>query len=117
MNGLDEKLNNWKLVISHSLCDGIANQRHDFRSHTIGNRHPSVQCDIEAYIFMALLEELDYVATARVQLQTKLLTDIQKIAKHFDLNMVTSLRKQNDGRRQWRGQNIIQEHSQPPGQY
>ncbi|HAD10012.1 MAG TPA: monooxygenase, partial [Porticoccaceae bacterium] len=49
------------------------------------NRYPGAQCDIEAYVYMPLLDELDYVPSERYAHAPELLEHSINIAKHYDL--------------------------------
>jgi len=49
------------------------------------NQYPGAQCDIESYIYMPLLEELDYVPTEKYARAPEILDHTRRIAEHFDL--------------------------------
>ncbi len=49
------------------------------------NRYPGVQCDIESYIYLPLLEELAYIPTEKYAHGPEIFAHAQAIAKHFDL--------------------------------
>jgi cation diffusion facilitator CzcD-associated flavoprotein CzcO len=49
------------------------------------NRYPGVMCDIESYIYLPLLEELDYVPTRRYAFGDEILEHLERIAERFDL--------------------------------
>ncbi len=49
------------------------------------NRYPGVMCDIESYIYMPLLEELDAVPTERYASGEEIRLHLQAIADRFDL--------------------------------
>ncbi len=57
----------------------------DFGGTWYWNRYPGAQCDIEAYVYMPLLDELDYVPTERYAHAPELLQHSINIAKHYDL--------------------------------
>lgn len=57
----------------------------DFGGTWYWNRYPGAQCDIEAYVYMPLLDELDYVPTERYAHAPELLEHSINIAKHYDL--------------------------------
>jgi cation diffusion facilitator CzcD-associated flavoprotein CzcO len=50
------------------------------------NRYPGVMCDIESYIYLPMLEELDYVPTRRYASGEEILGHLRSIADRFDLN-------------------------------
>ncbi len=49
------------------------------------NRYPGVMCDVESYIYMPMLEELDYVPTNRYAFGEEILDHLEAIAARFDL--------------------------------
>jgi len=49
------------------------------------NRYPGVMCDIESYIYLPMLEELDYVPTRRYAFGEEILCHLEAIAQRFDL--------------------------------
>jgi len=49
------------------------------------NRYPGVMCDIESYIYLPMLEELDYVPTHRYAFGEEILRHLEAIADRFDL--------------------------------
>ena len=49
------------------------------------NRYPGVMCDVESYIYLPMLEELDYVPTRRYALGEEIRLHLQAIADRFDL--------------------------------
>ncbi len=57
----------------------------DFGGTWYFNRYPGVACDIESYIYMPLLEELDYVPKEKYSRGPEILAHCQSIAKKFDL--------------------------------
>ncbi|MGK2914342.1 MAG: flavin-containing monooxygenase [Porticoccaceae bacterium] len=57
----------------------------DFGGTWYWNRYPGAQCDIEAYVYMPLLDELDYVPTERYAHAPELLQHSINIAKKYDL--------------------------------
>ncbi len=57
----------------------------DFGGTWYWNRYPGAQCDIEAYVYMPLLDELDYVPSERYAHAPELLEHSINIAKHYDL--------------------------------
>ncbi len=50
------------------------------------NRYPGVMCDIESYIYLPMLEELDYIPTRRYASGEEILGHLEAIANRFDLN-------------------------------
>jgi len=49
------------------------------------NRYPGVMCDIESYIYLPMLEELDYIPTRRYAFGEEILHHLEAIAERFDL--------------------------------
>jgi len=49
------------------------------------NRYPGVMCDVESYMYLPMLEELDYVPTRRYAFGEEILGHLQAIAGRFDL--------------------------------
>ena len=49
------------------------------------NRYPGVMCDIESYIYLPMLEELDYIPTQRYAFGQEILAHLQAIADRYDL--------------------------------
>jgi cyclohexanone monooxygenase len=49
------------------------------------NRYPGAQCDVEAYIYLPLLEETGYVPTEKYVHAPEILEHCQRIADRFDL--------------------------------
>jgi cation diffusion facilitator CzcD-associated flavoprotein CzcO len=49
------------------------------------NRYPGVMCDVESYIYMPMLEELDYVPTHRYAFGDEIRRHLVALADRFDL--------------------------------
>ncbi|MGD0394595.1 MAG: NAD(P)/FAD-dependent oxidoreductase, partial [Acidimicrobiales bacterium] len=49
------------------------------------NRYPGVMCDVESYIYLPMLEELDYIPTRRYAYGEEILGHLQAVADRFDL--------------------------------
>lgn len=49
------------------------------------NRYPGAQCDVESYIYLPLLEELNYVPTEKYAHGPEILAHSQAIARHYRL--------------------------------
>ena len=49
------------------------------------NRYPGVMCDVESYMYMPMLEELDYIPTQRYAFGEEIRTHLQAIAERYDL--------------------------------
>ena len=49
------------------------------------NRYPGVMCDVESYMYIPMLEELDYVPTRRYAFGGEILGHLEAIAERFDL--------------------------------
>ena len=50
------------------------------------NRYPGAQCDIEAYCYLPLLEELNYVPKEKYAFAREILDHSEAIGQHFDLH-------------------------------
>ena len=57
----------------------------DFGGTWYWNRYPGAQCDIESYIYLPLLEELNYVPTERYAHGPEIREHLQAIARHYGL--------------------------------
>ncbi|MGW0711317.1 flavin-containing monooxygenase [Streptomyces sp. NPDC002643] len=57
----------------------------DFGGTWYWNRYPGIHCDIESYIYLPLLEELDYVPKWRYAPGEEIRQHTRAIARHFDL--------------------------------
>ena len=49
------------------------------------NRYPGIACDVESYVYMPLLEELDYIPTEKYAKGTEIWAHCRRIAEHYDL--------------------------------
>ena len=57
----------------------------DFGGTWYWNRYPGAQCDIEAYIYLPLLEETGYIPKEKYSYAPEILEHSRRIAKKFDL--------------------------------
>ncbi|MEV6104236.1 NAD(P)/FAD-dependent oxidoreductase [Streptomyces sp. NPDC051940] len=57
----------------------------DFGGTWYWNRYPGIQCDIESYIYLPLLEELGYLPKWKYAPGEEIRQHAQAIAKHYDL--------------------------------
>jgi cyclohexanone monooxygenase len=57
----------------------------DFGGTWYWNRYPGVQCDVESYSYMPLLEEMGYMPKDRYAYGTEIFEYCQKIGTHFGL--------------------------------
>ncbi len=57
----------------------------DFGGTWYWNRYPGAQCDIESYIYLPLLEEIDYIPKEKYSFGDEILEYTQRLAKTFDL--------------------------------
>ncbi|MCR9095784.1 MAG: NAD(P)/FAD-dependent oxidoreductase [bacterium] len=78
----------------------------DFGGTWYWNRYPGIACDIEAYIYMPLLEETGYMPTQKYATGAEIFAHCQRIAGHYDLyrdtcfqTRVTDLRWDDDAAR------------------
>ncbi len=49
------------------------------------NRYPGVMCDVESYIYLPMLEELDYIPTQRYAFGDEIRRHLEAVAGRFDL--------------------------------
>jgi len=49
------------------------------------NRYPGAMCDVESYVYLPLLEELDYIPKHKYSFAPEILEHSRNIARHFDL--------------------------------
>jgi cyclohexanone monooxygenase len=63
----------------------IVERAGDFGGTRYWNRYPGVQCDIESYIYLPLLEETGYTPAQRFSDGSEILDHAQRIARHYDL--------------------------------
>jgi cation diffusion facilitator CzcD-associated flavoprotein CzcO len=49
------------------------------------NQYPGVMCDVESYVYMPMLEELDYVPTTKYASGDEIRTHLETIAEKYDL--------------------------------
>jgi len=49
------------------------------------NRYPGAQCDVEGYLYLPLLEELNYIPKERYSFAPEIFTHAQRIGKHYNL--------------------------------
>ncbi|HYZ90853.1 MAG TPA: NAD(P)/FAD-dependent oxidoreductase [Actinomycetota bacterium] len=57
----------------------------DFGGTWYWNRYPGAMCDVESYIYMPLLEELNYVPTEKYVHAPEILKHSRAIGEHYDL--------------------------------
>ncbi|TDJ29319.1 MAG: NAD(P)/FAD-dependent oxidoreductase [Gammaproteobacteria bacterium] len=57
----------------------------DFGGTWYWNRYPGAQCDIESYIYLPLLEELDYVPQEKYSFAPEILAHSRAIGEKYDL--------------------------------
>src|SRR5947209_173705 len=57
----------------------------DFGGTWYWNRYPGAQCDIEAYIYLPLLEETGYIPKEKYSHAPEILAHARRIGEHFDL--------------------------------
>ena len=63
----------------------IIEQGGDFGGTWYWNRYPGVQCDVESYIYMPLLEETGYIPSKRYADGAEIFEHAQRIGRHYDL--------------------------------
>ncbi|MGB0621416.1 MAG: flavin-containing monooxygenase [Myxococcota bacterium] len=57
----------------------------DFGGTWYWNRYPGIACDIEAYIYMPLLEETGYMPSQKYATGAEIFEHCRRIGKHYDL--------------------------------
>ena len=57
----------------------------DFGGTWYWNRYPGAQCDIESYIYLPLLEEINYIPREKYAYRLEIQEHSQAIARHYDL--------------------------------
>ena len=57
----------------------------DFGGTWYWNRYPGAQCDVEAYVYLPLLEETGYIPRERYSFAPEIVEHAQRIAKKYDL--------------------------------
>jgi len=57
----------------------------DFGGTWYWNRYPGAMCDVESYIYLPLLEELDYVPSEKYARAPEILAHSQAIGKKYEL--------------------------------
>ncbi|WP_413099210.1 flavin-containing monooxygenase [Streptomyces sp. Inha503] len=63
----------------------VIEQGGDFGGTWYWNRYPGVQCDIESYVYMPLLEEVGYIPRWRYAPGEEIRQHARAIGRHFDL--------------------------------
>ena len=63
----------------------ILEQAGDFGGTWYWNRYPGIRCDIEAYVYMPLLEEVGTVPTERYASGGEIFEHCRALGRHFDL--------------------------------
>jgi cyclohexanone monooxygenase len=79
----------------------------DFGGTWYWNRYPGAMCDVESYVYLPMLEELEYVPKHKYSFAPEIAEHTQNIARHYDLydnaclqTSVTGL-TWDDGARHW----------------
>jgi cyclohexanone monooxygenase len=57
----------------------------DFGGTWYWNRYPGAQCDVEGYLYLPLLEELNYIPKERYSFAPEIFAHAQRIGKHYNL--------------------------------
>ena len=75
---------------AHLVKAGVTNIRmidaaSDFGGTWYWNRYPGVRCDLEAYIYLPLLEEIGTIPSERYAGGAEIRAHLQKLARHFGL--------------------------------
>ena len=57
----------------------------DFGGTWYWNRYPGAMCDVESYVYLPMLEELDYIPKHKYSFAPEIAEHTQNIAHHYDL--------------------------------
>jgi cyclohexanone monooxygenase len=85
----------------------IIDKAGDFGGTWYWNRYPGAACDVEAYIYLPMLEELDYIPTEKYAKAPEIHAHAHRLAKHFRLGegalFQTGVEKTiwNEARKRW----------------
>lgn len=76
------------MAAAHLRKAGLARVRVVEKAGDVGgvwywNRYPAAQCDVESYVYLPFLEELDYVPKHRYSFAPEIFAYTQQLAKHF----------------------------------
>jgi cyclohexanone monooxygenase len=63
----------------------IVEKAGDFGGTWYWNRYPGAQCDVEGYLYLPLLEELNYIPKERYSFAPEIFAHAQRIGEHFNL--------------------------------
>jgi cyclohexanone monooxygenase len=63
----------------------IVDKAADFGGTWYWNRYPGLSCDIESYIYMPLLEELNYIPTEKYAKGSEIFEYARSVGRHYDL--------------------------------
>lgn len=74
-----------RLIESGTTNIRIVDKAGDFGGTWYWNRYPGAACDLESYIYMPSLEELNYMPTEKYTRAPELLEHARNIGKHFGL--------------------------------
>ena len=69
----------------------------DFGGTWYWNRYPGAQCDIESYIYLPLLEEVNYIPKEKYSFRPEIFEHAQRIGDHYDLYKRTFFQTQVKG--------------------
>jgi cyclohexanone monooxygenase len=79
----------------------------DFGGTWYWNRYPGAMCDVESYIYLPLLEEMDYIPKEKYTHAPEILDYSRRIAKHYNLYENACLQTQvtdvswDESRKRW----------------
>ena len=77
------------------------------------NRYPGVMCDVESYIYLPMLEELDYIPTRRYAFGEEIRRHLEAIADRFDLVRRRPVPHRGHPRRVARGRGPVADPHRP----
>lgn len=63
----------------------IVEKGSDFGGAWYWNRYPGAACDVESYIYMPLIEEMNYIPTEKYAKATEIYEYCKMVGEHFDL--------------------------------
>lgn len=76
------------MAAAHLRKAGLARVRVVEKAGDVGgvwywNRYPAAQCDVESYVYLPFLEELDYIPKHRYSFAPEIFAYTRQLAKHF----------------------------------
>ena len=85
----------------------------DFGGTWYWNRYPGAMCDVESYIYLPLLEELEYVPSEKYARAPEILAHSQAIGRKYDLYRNACFQTRSDRDALGRGQRPLDRLDEP----